>query len=135
MISVCGNIRRRLVLWLLGLFLVAQVAGVVPLISVHLQHVIASEQDIAEDSASIDVSDHVRHHHLHHGSGHHDHCATDPNDQCCTLHHHLAGVLPHAAGGTANGFPIALIIPLPSRASVPADPSPIERPPKLLLSI
>jgi hypothetical protein len=135
MISVTGNIRRRLVLWLLGLFLVAQVAGVVPLISVHLQHVIASEQDIAEDAASVDVSDHAHHHHSHHDIGHHDHGATEPNDQCCTLHHHLAGVLPHPAGGTANGFPIALIVPLPSQASAPADPSTIERPPKLLLFI
>jgi hypothetical protein len=131
---ISWDIRRRLVPWLLGLFALAQVAGVVTLVSVHLQHVIASEQDIAKDAASTGISYHAHHHHIHDGSDHHDHGAADPNDQCCTLHHHLAGVLPHAAGGQTD-FPIAIVVPLPLQAFVPADPSPLERPPKLLLSI
>jgi hypothetical protein len=132
---ISRKIWRRLAPWLLGLFVVAYVSGVVPLVSVHLQHVIASEQDIAEDIASAGISDHAHHHHIHYGSGHHDHGTADSNDQCCTLHHHLAGVLPHAAGGTLNGFPIAPIVPLSLQAFVSADPGPLERPPKLPLAI
>ena len=96
MISVRS--RRWFGRWLLGLFLIAQLAGVVPLVTVHLEHAIASEQDAAADSddtaATAHTVMHAHHHHAHHGSGPHDHGASDPNDQCCTLHHHLAGVLP-----------------------------------------
>jgi hypothetical protein len=105
------------------------------LVIVHLQHVMASEQDVADDAASAHVADHSHRHHAHKGSGHHDHGATDPNDQCCTLHHHLAGVMPHAAAGDRSGFPIATIASLPSQAFVSADPGLLERPPKLVTSI
>jgi hypothetical protein len=83
------------------------------------------------------VTGHTHHHHVHRGSGHHnhDHGAADPNDQCCTLHHHLAGVLPHAATGNPNSVPVAAIVSLPPRTFAPADPGLLDRPPKLLLSI
>jgi hypothetical protein len=119
--------------WLLGLFLIAQVAGVVPLVTVHLQHVIAVEQDIVADIAGAGIPDHALHH-AHQGAGHEDGVA-DPNDQCCTLHHHLMGVLPHAAGSDRNGRPIATIVSLPPRAFIPANPGLLERPPKLPSSI
>jgi hypothetical protein len=120
--------------WLLGLFLIAQFAGVVPLVTVHLEHAIASEQDAAADSgdglAAGHAESHAHHHHVHHGSGPHDHGASDPNDQCCTLHHHLAGVLPEAAPARAADLVVAAIVALPLALLVPADPGLLERPPK-----
>ena len=47
MISL-GIMKRRIGHVVLGLFLIAQLAGIVPLIGAHLQHVMASQQDIAE---------------------------------------------------------------------------------------
>jgi Protein of unknown function (DUF2946) len=134
MISV--RTRRWFGRWLLGLFLIAQLAGVVPLVTVHLEHAIASEQDAAADSddtaAPAHAVMHAHRHHAHQGSGPHDHGASDPNDQCCTLHHHLAGVLPGLApAGTAYVVPAA-IVALPPAPHLPADPGLLERPPKLL---
>ena len=130
MISV--RARRWFGRWLLGLFLMAQLAGVVPLVTVHLEHAIASEQDAAADSGDGAAVSHAHHHHVHHGSSPHDHGASDPNDQCCTLHHHLAGVMPHAAPARAADRVLAVIVSLPPAALVPADPGLLERPPKLL---
>jgi hypothetical protein len=124
--------RRRLGRWLLGLFLIAQLAGVVPLVTVHLEHAIASEQDAAADSGDGAAVGHAHHHHVHHGSGPHDHGASDPNDQCCTLHHHLTGVLPEAAPDRAVDLVVAAVVsPLPAPLA-PAEPGLLERPPKLL---
>jgi hypothetical protein len=133
MISV--RTRRWFGRWLLGLFLIAQLAGVVPLVTVHLEHSIASEQDAAADSgdagASAHAVSHVHHHHVHRGSLPHDHGASDPNDQCCTLHHHLAGVLPDAAPARGADLVLAAIVALPPAPLVAADPGLLERPPKL----
>jgi hypothetical protein len=134
MISV--RARRWFGRWLLGLFLIAQLAGVVPLVTVHLEHAIASEQDAAADSDDAGIparaTSHAHHHHVHHGSGPHDHGASDPNDQCCTLHHHLAGVLPGLAPARVADLVVAAIVSLPPAPLVPADPGLLERPPKLL---
>jgi hypothetical protein len=128
--------RRRLGRWLLGLFLIAQLAGVVPLVTVHLEHAIASEQDAAADSGDVGAPAraviHVHHHHVHNGSGPHDHGASDPNDQCCTLHHHLTGVLPEVAPDRAADLVVAAVVALPPAPLVPADPGLLERPPKHL---
>src|ERR1700749_521891 len=133
---ISADTRRRFGRWLLGLFLIAQLAGVVPLVTVHLEHAIASEQDAAADSGdgatAARPASHAHHHHVHHGSGPHDHAASDPNDQCCTLHHHLAGVLPEAApAGVADLVVAAVVAPRPAPL-VPAEPGLLERPPKLL---
>jgi hypothetical protein len=128
------NIKRCFGRWLLGLFLIAQLAGIAPLVAVNLQHISAAEQDLADDAAS-DLVQHAHHHHLHQGSGHHDHSAADPNDQCCTVHHHLAGVLPFSAGGDTNDVPLASIVLQPPRTLAASDPSLLERPPKLLSSV
>jgi hypothetical protein len=123
--------RRRFGRWLLGLFLIAQLAGVVPLVTVHLEHAIASEQDAAADAGDGAAASHAHHHHVHHGSGPHYHGAGDPNDQCCTLHHHLAGVLPDATPARVADLVVGAIVSLPPRPLVPADPGLLERPPKL----
>jgi hypothetical protein len=128
------RIKRHFGRWLLGLFLIAQLAGIAPLVAVHLQHISAAEQDLADD-AGAGVAQPAHHHHLHKGGGNHDHGATDPNDQCCTVHHHLAGLLPFATGANANEVPVTAIVTLRPRALVPADPGLLERPPKLLSTI
>jgi Protein of unknown function (DUF2946) len=133
---ISWHARRRFGRWLLGLFLIAQLAGVVPLVTVHLEHAIASEQDAAADSGegatAVHAVSHAHHHHVHHGSSPHDHGASDPNDQCCTLHHHLAGVLPGLAPAGVAGFVVATVVALLPTPLVPADPGLLERPPKLL---
>ncbi len=103
----------------------------VPLVAVHLQHIAAAE----EDAAGTPVTEHARHHHVHQGGGQHDPGAADPNDQCCTLHHHLTGVLPHPFGPAPKEIPSAANISLPPATLVPADQGTLERPPKLLSSV
>jgi hypothetical protein len=127
-------IKRSFARWFLGLFLIAQLAGIAPLIAVHLQHISAAEQDVADD-ADAGVTPHTHHHHVHQDGRHHDHGLADPNDQCCTIHHHLAGVLPLATGAKANEVVLAANVSLPPRTLVPADPRLLERPPKLLSTI
>jgi hypothetical protein len=126
--------RSRLGRWLLGLFLIAQLAGVVPLVTVHLEHAIANEQDAAADAGDVGAPahavSHTHHHHVHQGSGPHDHGASDPNDQCCTLHHHLSGVLPEAVPARSADRVVAAIVSLRPAPLVPADPGQLERPPK-----
>ncbi len=74
--------------WLLGMFLIAQFAGILPMAAVHIQHVLASQSAVSDDLAA---NGHVDRSHERHG--HHQHGTADANDQCCTVHHHLAGVL------------------------------------------
>jgi hypothetical protein len=119
---------------LLGFFVLAQVAAIVPLIRTHIQHALETEQIIAADLRESGWVNHVHHHHLRHDSGQHEHSTDDANDQCCTLHHHLAGVMPMARGASGGGSAVP-IVALPPRALVGIDPSKLERPPKLRLSV
>jgi hypothetical protein len=119
---------------LLALFVLAQVAGVVPLISTHIQHVLETEQDIAADLSQSSSLDHVRHHHARHDNGPHEHGANDPNDQCCTLHHHLAGVIPIASLAGQRDLTLSIIV-APRRSLAGIDPCTLERPPKLPLAV
>jgi hypothetical protein len=127
--------KRRIGPWLLGLFFLAQIAGIVPLFGVHLQHIIETQRDIASDLSVTGVADHVHNHHSHHDGDRHDHGANDSADQCCTLHHHLAGVVPPLAAGNPRSFLMSPVVPLPTRALTGAEPRLLERPPKHLLSV
>jgi hypothetical protein len=130
---------RRFCPWLLGLFFIAQVACIMPLVGAHLQHLFAGQQDMAEDLAASGPATRAHHHahhtHVGHQDGRHDHDTNDPNDQCCTLHHHLAGIAPHAIKAKADSVLIASVAPFRSRFLVGADPGRQERPPKFPLSI
>jgi hypothetical protein len=126
---------RRLGPSLLGLLLLAQVAGIVPLISIHIQHAFENDQDVAADVSETGRVTHVHHHHVHHEGGQsHQHDGSDPNDQCCTLHNHLAGVLPLATGVSLGGLTIQ-VAAAPPRALDGTEPGSPERPPKRPLSI
>ena len=105
-----------------------------PLISIHLQHAFENEQDVAADIADTGSTNHVHHHHAHHDGGQHEHGSTDPNDQCCTLHHHLAGVFPNVSSASQSGLTMP-IVPIALRSLVGTDLGLLERPPKLPLSI
>ena len=125
---------RRFGPLLLGLFLLAQAAGVLPLISIHLQHAYASEQDDAADLDGAGSISHKHGHHAHQGQGQHEHSATDLGDQCCTLHHHLAGVLSVAPlAGASNRS--SQIVPIARHRFASAERVSVERPPKLYSSI
>jgi hypothetical protein len=121
--------------WLLGIFLIAQFAAVVPLIITDLQHAIEADHDIADDFAATGALKHVHAHHRHQNGTQHDHTSVDFNDQCCTIHHHLAGVLPFTAPDARDDFVTVASAGLPSRRPLGADPGGLERPPKLLVSI
>lgn len=125
---------RRLGPFFVLLFVLAQAAGIAPLISTHIQHALENEEDIAADLGESGRIGHVHHHHAHPDSGKHEHGASDPNDQCCTLHHHLAGVIPMAIGAAQRGLTLS-ILAVPPRSLIGLDPKRLERPPKLLLSI
>src|SRR5215510_5753952 len=96
---------RRFAPWLLGLFLIAQFAAVVPLLMTDLRHDIETESDIADDLAATGTLNHVHSHHKDQTGAQHDHTGVDMNDQCCTIHHHLAGVLPFTISATPDDFP------------------------------
>src|SRR5262245_39738322 len=119
---------------LLGLFLMAQFAAIVPLLITDLQHDIETVNDIGDDLAATGNLAHVHSHHKHQ-AGPHDHTKVDVNDQCCTIHHHLAGVLPFTLSNAPDDFPAVASEGSYSRRPLGTDPSGMERPPKLAASI
>jgi len=112
--------KRRFGPWLLGLFLLAQIVGVVPVMFDHAMHVFESQPAV---SSAHDHSAPGRH-------GDHRHGVADVKDECCSLHHHLAGVLPFALRAVAISFVAVLMVVPPARALASADPILLERPPK-----
>ena len=84
---------RRAAPWLLGLFVIAQAAGVVPLLALHAADVFeraGTQFNLVKARAPATPL-----HHEHQGNG------GDVRDECCAVHHHLAGVLPHALDAVA----------------------------------
>jgi hypothetical protein len=111
---------RRFGPWLLGLFLIAQLAGVVPVMFHHAVHVFESQPAVA---SAHDHGAPGRH-------GDHRHGIADVKDECCSLHHHLAGVLPFTVRAVSISFAAVLMVAPPARALASADPVLLERPPK-----
>jgi hypothetical protein len=116
---------RRFAPWLIGLFMFAQIAGVVPLMSAHTLHVFESKQVVSDDGGILGVGPR--------GTKHH-HSIADLNDQCCAFHH-LAGVLAYALTVVPVSFTRIVIVSFPPSVLIAADPIPPERPPKSLLLI
>ena len=112
--------RRRFGPWLLGLFLIAQIAGVVPLMFDHAVHVFESQPAVAE---AHDHSAPGRHSDHRHGIG-------DVKDECCSLHHHLAGIIPFAMPPAAFTLATMPLVAPPLRTLASADSILPERPPK-----
>jgi len=121
---------RLIVPWIAGLYFIAQIFGITSLVASHLHHIYQSEVAIADDIARNGVIDRGHEH-----NGHHQHGAADPGDQCCIVHHHLSAVPPFDLTPDPVGIASAsLVMPLLERL-VGAEPSLLERPPKLLLSV
>ena len=108
---------RRFASWLVGLFVFAQVAGVVPLLSAHTLHVFESKQVVSDDDV-LAVGERGAQHH---------HSIADLNDQCCAFHH-LAGVLVYALVVGPVSFIRVVVASAAPTVLLPADPIPPERP-------
>jgi hypothetical protein len=112
--------KRRFGPWFLGLFLLAQIAGVMPVMFDHAVHVFESQPALA------DAHDHGtpgRH-------GDHRHGVGDVKDECCALHHHLAGLIPVPIPGAALSLAPARLVAPRLRTLESADPILLDRPPK-----
>jgi len=115
---------HRLSPWLVGLFLIAQIFGVVPLISCHSAHAAGGASILCEHETDADAAP-QGHHHL-----------GDADD---AAHHHalqdLSGVMASAPDRREGSLVHTLIVaPVPS-ALAPADQIRLERPPKFILSV
>ena len=113
---------RRLAPWLIGLFVFAQVAGVVPLMAAHTLHVFESKQVVSDDDDVLAVGPRGAQHH---------HSVADLNDQCCAFHH-LAGVLTYVLAVDLVRFTHVVAGSIAPNVLIAADPIPPERPPKSL---
>jgi hypothetical protein len=112
--------KRRVGPWFLGLFLVAQIVGIVPVMFDHAVHVFESQPALAD---AHDHSAPGRH-------GDHRHGVGDVKDECCALHHHMVGVIPFMARVVAFSLPALPFVAPPLRTLASADPALLERPPK-----
>ena len=111
---------RRFGPWLLALFLIAQLAGVVPVMFDHAVHVFENQPALA------DANDHSapgRH-------GDHRHGVGDVQDECCSLHHHLVAIMHFPIPTAAFLLTAVPLVVSPLRTLASADPIRLERPPK-----
>jgi hypothetical protein len=115
---------------LLALFVLPQVAGVVPLISAHIEHALETEQDIAADLGQKVSTDHVHHHHARHDSGPHEHGANDP-----MLHPASPGWCDSIASLASQRSVTPSLVVAPRRSLTGIDPGTLEHPPKLPLAV
>jgi hypothetical protein len=110
---------RRFAPWLVGLFVFAQVAGVVPLMAAHTLHVFESKQVVSDDDVLAVGGRGAQHHHS----------VADLNDQCCAFHH-LAGLLTYVLAVGPLGLTRVVVGSFAPKALLAADPIPPEPPPK-----
>jgi len=112
--------KRRFGPWLLGLFLIAQIAGVVPVMFDHAVHVFESQPVVAN----------AHDHNTPGRDGDHRHGIGDVKDECCSLHHHLAGIIPFTMPTAAFNLAAVPLVAPPRDTLASADPILLERPPK-----
>jgi hypothetical protein len=115
---------RRLGPWLAGLFLAAQIFGVVPLMSCYSAHAAEGTLLLSAGEGGIDT----------HSHGHHY-----PGDSDDAAHHHALQDVNGVLAWVPDRNEVALVHiavppPLP-RALAESDPVLLERPPKPFLSI
>jgi hypothetical protein len=115
---------RRLGPWLIGLFLIAQIFGVVPLMSCHSAHAAGGNFLLSACEDGPDT----------HSPGHHH-----PGDSDDAAHHHalqdLNGVLAWVPDRNEIALVHIAVTPRAARALTEADPVLLERPPRPFLSI
>jgi hypothetical protein len=122
MIAIAGM--HRCGRWFVGLFLVAQIFGVVPLMGGHAAHV--AETELAISYHYVDTGNAT---HFHHHRG----------DADGFIQHHelqdLSGALTGLGAGSDIAFVGAAMATYAPGALVEADPVLLERPPKPILSV
>jgi hypothetical protein len=109
---------------LLALFVVAQVAGVIPLIYDHTLIVYETTPVAAHTHPHVKPT--VAHPHADHHHG-----ALDLHDQCCALHT-LAGPLPNINDAAPIGFKSVLMVPNELIVLTGGNPGVLDRPPRLV---
>jgi len=107
---------------LLGLFVVAQVAGVVPLMYDHTLNVYETAPVAAHGHLPVDPT-------VANPDADHRHGLLDLHDQCCALHS-LAGPIPHVLDARAAHFTSVRIVPTEVIAVTGGKPGLPDRPPK-----
>jgi hypothetical protein len=107
---------------LLALFVVAQVAGVMPLIYDHTLNVYETAPVAAHGHAHVKPT-------VANPDADHHHGALDLHDQCCALHT-LVGPLPHVIGAAPVDFANVRIVPDESIALTGGNPGVLDRPPR-----
>jgi hypothetical protein len=115
---------RRHAAWVLGAFLIAQAAGIVPLQSHHAAEVLFHAFSTLHQGDTPE----------HDNDGGHGH-AGGLAGECCTVHHHLVGVLVPAFGENAVAFTVSPVFAPAAMVVETASPELPDRPPKFLRSI
>ena len=113
--------------FLLAIFVVAQVAGVIPLLHDHTLNVYETAPVAAHNHAHVHAT-------LAHPDADHHHGALGLHDQCCALHT-LAAPLPQVTGVARVGFASEPIFAVESPALSGGNPAVLDRPPKSPLSL
>ena len=116
---------RRSAPWLMGLFLIAQICGVAPLLGEHTAHVTESQLTLSEVAVTGDAS----HDHHHHHDG----------DADGAIQHHelqdLNGAPVYLIAGCELAFTHDTMTGYVSDALTEGNPVLLERPPKPFLSV
>ncbi len=107
---------------LLALFVVAQVAGVIPLLYDHTLNVYETAPVAAHGHAHVKPT-------VANPDADHHHGVIDLHDQCCALHA-LAGPLPHAIVVARAEFASVRIVPDVLIALAGGNPGVLDRPPR-----
>jgi hypothetical protein len=115
---------RRLAIWLAGLFVLAQVFGVVSLVASHAAHVAEAEFAFASDGP---LTENRQHNHHYRGDA----------DGVVQHHelHDLSGAFLGSSSQTDLTFAPVRIVFVVTQALPGSDPVRLERPPKPVLSI
>jgi len=108
----------------LALFVVAQIAGVVPLMHNHTLNVFETTPVAGHSHVHVQRS-------IASPDADHHHGVLDMHDQCCALHT-LAGPLPQISNPAPAEFAGVPIIPVAAIALSDGAPTPIDRPPRPL---
>ena len=113
--------------WLLSLFLIAQIGGVVPLISVDAVHEYAHTETVTVSAELLETHNKGKPDQNHHQGVH------DEHDACCALHHGLIGMIAdlpqpvtlQETGVTFESLPAGIISTLVLRIDRPPRPLPL----------
>jgi hypothetical protein len=118
----CVRTIRCLRACLLGLFVIAQVAGVVPLMHDHILNIYETAPVAAHGHQPVNPT-------VVNPDADHHHGFLDLHDQCCALHT-LAGPLPNVLDATPGHLMSLRIVPTEMTALTGGKPGLPERPPK-----